>query len=248
MHVANRPHRLQQWGDPRPQAAVQHAPRPRWPALARLMAIAEQPKGKGAVGDQFDAKLPATVGHTPWRQRFGGQKRDLHLHAAQPLRAHVRHPQAGGSAGQHQIRQSVEQGAFLPRRVAGGAPVQLDPVELALQALERRIKGAPEAAAAQPPGEGGQLGGHAQRLPLARRQGRSKAADQGFAAAAEPAGSIRIGGVEKPEAPRHRPLERDLQFSVVPLGLIVPKKLVAPGPGAHPDGRNCHHQRSRLQG
>ena len=119
--------------------------------------------------------------------------------------------------------------------------MQLHPIELALEALPRRPEGAIKAAPAEAPGERCQLGGDATAGPLGRRQGSDELAQQLLATAVPAAGAVGIGAVEKTEIQVEAALERGRQL-VIEGGVIAPKELVTPGPGADADGR----QGSRL--
>ena len=64
------------------------------------------------------------------------------MESTQAARAQVRDPQLGDSAFLHQISQSVEQRAFLPRGIARRAPVQLHALEVPTEPLLASRKGA----------------------------------------------------------------------------------------------------------
>ena len=249
MASGDRSHGLEQGAQARFKPPKQAAPGPLG-GTDLAGRTGQQPQGQGAVGDQFNAQLPANLGHATGRHGLGGQQRQLHLqaghghplggqlghHLAQPDRTQIGKAQAGHLAAAHQIGQAEQQGRLLPGGIAGGAPVQLHPIELALQALLGRREGAIKTAPAQAPGEGCELGGQTTPGALGRRKGSGKLAQQLLTAAVPAAGAIGIGGVEKTEieleaAPKGR---RQL---VIQSGVIAPKELVAPGPGANADGR-----------
>ena len=247
--LADGRHGLPQLSDARPQAAKQGPPGPAGGLGGVEVVAAEQPQGQGAVGDQLDPQLPADGRHPAGFDRLRRQQRQLHLqagdrhplvgqapvHLPQPLRPHVGHPQAGHGPLAHQIRQAIQQRALLPGGVAGGAPVQLHPLQPPLQPCPGGGEGAPVPLATQPPREGGQLGGDAEAL-LLRRAGRGgELAQQGFAAAVEAAGAVGVGRVEEQQIPLQAAGKGGRQALVVALRRIAPEELVAPGPGAHAD-------------
>ena len=169
---------------------------------------------------------------------------ELPVDAAQALGAHVREPQAGHRSAFHEIRQAINQGWLLPGGGARGAPVELHPFHLPLQPPLGGGKGFRIAPPAEAPGEGGQLGGQAELLPLAGAGLQGEASQQLFATAIQAPGAIGVRGVKEAEVQLKATPEGLLQQGVVPLGVVAPEELVSPGPGAHADARlvrlSCH--------
>ena len=57
------------------------------------------------------------------------------MQLTQSHRPHIGNPELSHLAPGHQIGKTLKQGALLPWGVAGGAPVQLHPIELAAKPL-----------------------------------------------------------------------------------------------------------------
>jgi len=132
-----------------PKPPIKQAPGPWGPGRGIPGGLGQEPKGKGAVGDQFDPQLLAEVGKPPRLGRLGSQQGQLDLEAAQShttlLKMAMDLAQAGGSQvgntnGSHlsrqlPIHQPVQQGPLLPGGITGRAPVQLHQIEVALEAV-----------------------------------------------------------------------------------------------------------------
>lgn len=153
-------------------------------------------QGQRAVSNQRHPEFTAHLSYASREGRLWGKERELNLktgqvdtalgqvamHPTQPLRTKVGESQLRHLACQHQISQSIQKGPFLPWGVAGGAPMQLDAIQLALQPCMGSGKRTVEPMAAKTPWEGSQLGGQPERLPTSGRQSRTPAAKQGLAA------------------------------------------------------------------
>ena len=153
----------------------------------------------------------------------------------QALRAQVGQPQLVHPSSQNKLSQTIEKAFLLPGRVTRRTPVQLHAPQLPLEPRSTGLEGSIKAPTPPSPGEWGQLRGHRQLGSAQGWQLGHEVAKQRFTASTQAPRSIRIRGVDQVEPRAEGLSKRGAKSSVVPLGVISPNRLVAPGPGAETD-------------
>ena len=122
--------------------------------------------------------------------------------------------------------------------------MQLNPLHLPLKPGLGGGEGAGVSLPPQTPGEGGELGGDGEAVPLLGAGVAGKTAEQRLAAAVEASGAVGVGRVEEQQAPFKAAPEGGGEPVVIPGRVVAPEELVAPGPGAYADAgfacRACH--------
>ena len=168
--------------------------------------------------------------------------------AAQTPGPHVGNAQLGHHASLHKIAESLQQRSLLPGGIAGGAPMQLHPIQPPAQTCARGGQTTIKAAPAPAPRERGQLGGHREALALISGQGGDGLPQQALTASGVGASSIGIGTIKKTNTSGDRRGHRGLNHRIVPLGFIPPQEAISPSPSPGPhSGRFNRHDQLRSR-
>ena len=168
--------------------------------------------------------------------------------AAQTAGTHVGNTQLRHHASLDKIAETLQQRPLLPRGIAGGAPMQLHPIQTPLEASAGGRQATVKTAPAPAPREGSELGGHREAMALIRGQGSDGLSQQALTTSGVGAGPVGVSTIKKTHASGNCRGHRCLNHRIIPLGFIPPKEAISPSPSAGPHSRrfNRHDQlRSR---